>query len=401
MKTILLLGGSRQQTIAISKAKELGYRTVLCDYLSDNPGQFIADTFYQESTTDVDAIELVARKEKIDGIIAYASDPAALTAAIVSEHLSLPTNSAKSVEVLSRKHLFRRFLLENGYPCPKNKVIHAEMPFKEVEKRLTNLTYPIVLKPTDSSGSKGISIVYSPEGAEQAFFSAAERSRNKILIAEEYIVNSLSFVLGGDIFIKDGRIVFWGLMRCLRDRRSELIPVGKVFPAGLTGSQEKSVKKVLQNIVTDLNIQFGEFNVEIIVGKNDVPYVLELGPRAGGNLIPIQLSDISQVDLVKANVLAAMGDLKEEAFLDKMDNRHFITYVLHAYKNGIFHGVNIAEKYKSYIYRKVMYNNDGEVVSSFNGADKAIGILFFCFDSREMREKFISDCDDAIEPLIS
>ena len=85
-KKLLLLGGSEQQVIAIKKAKELGFYTVLCDYLGDNPGQNVADKFYQESTTDKEAILRVAMDEEIDGIIAYASDPAAPTAAYVAEN---------------------------------------------------------------------------------------------------------------------------------------------------------------------------------------------------------------------------------------------------------------------------------------------------------------------------
>lgn len=79
-KKLLLLGGSPQQLIAIQKAKELGFYTVLCDYLPDNPGQYIADKFYQVSTTDVNAVYEVAKKEAVDGILPYCSDPAALPA---------------------------------------------------------------------------------------------------------------------------------------------------------------------------------------------------------------------------------------------------------------------------------------------------------------------------------
>ena len=87
MKKLLLLGGSAQQVVAIETAKRLGYETVLCDFLPDNPGQYHADKFYMVSTTDKNAVLEVAEKEKINGILAYASDPAAPTAAYVAEKL--------------------------------------------------------------------------------------------------------------------------------------------------------------------------------------------------------------------------------------------------------------------------------------------------------------------------
>ena len=84
VKSILMLGGSRQQVVAIEKAKQLGFRTVLCDYLPDNPGQYVADVFYQESTTDRERMLEIARAEGVSGVLAYASDPAAATAAYVA-----------------------------------------------------------------------------------------------------------------------------------------------------------------------------------------------------------------------------------------------------------------------------------------------------------------------------
>ena len=87
MKKILLLGGSAQQVVAIETAKRLGYYTVLCDFLTDNPGQYVADKFYLVSTTDKDAVLEVAQKEKVNGVLAYASDPAAPTAAYVGEKI--------------------------------------------------------------------------------------------------------------------------------------------------------------------------------------------------------------------------------------------------------------------------------------------------------------------------
>lgn len=89
-KSILMLGGSRQQVVAIRRAKELGFRTVLCDYLPDNPGQFVADVFYQESTTDREKMLEVARKENVFGVLAYSSDPASPTAGYVAEVMGLP-----------------------------------------------------------------------------------------------------------------------------------------------------------------------------------------------------------------------------------------------------------------------------------------------------------------------
>ena len=228
MKKILLLGGSAQQTVAIRAAKELGYFTIVCDYLPDNPGQYIADRFYGASTTDVEAIYEIARKEGVDGILAYASDPAALPAAIVAERLGLPTNPAKSVEILGLKHPWRQFLQKSGFACPKVHTFHPNTPIGEIQGHSDHFSFPLVVKPTDSSGSKGVTMLNDWSGLEDAVRRADLYSRNKVLLIEEYIQRGFPSVIGGDIFVWDGKIVLYGEMECLRDTlKSPLIPIGK------------------------------------------------------------------------------------------------------------------------------------------------------------------------------
>lgn len=397
-KKILLLGGSAQQVIAIKTAKELGYYTVLCDYLSDNPGQYVADKYYNASTTDVEAVYQIARDEQVDGILAYASDPAALPAAIVAERLGLPTNPAKSVEVLGLKFPWRQFLHNNGFACPKVYSFHPDTTLEDVKDNAKDFTFPIVVKPTDSSGSKGVTMLESWDGLEQAIVWADTYSRNKVLLVEEYIQRGFPSVIGGDIFVWDGKVVLYGEMECLRDLvHSPLIPIGEMLPAGINTSQRNNIYKELQRIVTALDIRFGELNIEIILDKNDNVHFLELGPRAGGNMIPIQLSDAYGIDLVKANVQAAMGEKPE--FLEqpvKSLPGCFMHYVLHSYEAGTFKGVEIDERIAKNVYRQVIYKQEGDPVEVFDGAGKALGIVFLHFDTVEQMEDFCKNYNNLI-----
>ena len=179
MKKILLLGGSSQQVIAIETAERLGLYTILCDYLPDNPGQFHADKFYQESTTDKEKILQIAQEEKIDYIIAYASDPAAPTAAYVAEKMGLPTNPYKAVETLCNKDIFREFLKSHGFNTPR------AVGFKSKEDAIAdigNFTLPIIIKPVDSSGSKGATVLRDLSGLDAALDFAFSFSRGHRII---------------------------------------------------------------------------------------------------------------------------------------------------------------------------------------------------------------------------
>jgi biotin carboxylase len=394
-KTILMLGGSAQQVPAIKAAKALGYRTVLCDYLPDNPGQHVCDVWYQTSTTDIEAVYNIAEKEKVDGILPYASDPAALPAAIVAERLCLPTNPAKSVEILGVKHKFRVFLQENGFPCPGNFTFSPSDDMDSVKTKIIKLKFPIVIKPTDSSGSKGVSFLSSVDDLGKAIKHADEYSRNKIIIAEEFIVRGYPYVIGGDVFVENGKIVLFGDMECLRDDGGRaLIPIGKKKPNGLNPQQNSNLRKELQRLISALGIKFGELNIEALIDTEDHPHFLEVGPRAGGNMIPIQLSDIYGIDLIKANILAAMG---EPVNLNPVEPKDCVmTYVLHSHEDGIFDSVEFSDEVEPYIYRKCIYKQPGDEVETFDGAGKALGIIFLRVPTVDQ----MNDIEHRIDSLI-
>lgn len=402
IKKILLLGGSAQQLVAIRAAKELGYYTVLCDYLPDNPGQYEADKFYGASTTDVEAVYAIAQKEQISGILAYASDPAALPAAIVAERLGLPTNPAKSVEILGLKYPWRRFLHDKGFACPRFYSVSPQTPIEEIKNNTKDFTFPIVVKPTDSSGSKGVSRLDDWDELEKAIRWADEYSRNKVLLVEEFIQRGYPYVIGGDIFVWDGKIVLYGEMECLRDMvKSPLIPIGEKRPTGLNKKQKSIVYSELQRIVASLGICFGEMNIEILLDKNDNVYFLELGPRAGGNMIPIQLSDVFGIDLVKANVQAAMG-VKPD-FVGKSVNALpgcYMHYVLHSYEAGTFGSIEIDESIRKFVYREVVYKKPGDKVEVFDGAGKALGIVFLRFNTVDEMNRHCNKLEELIRIIL-
>lgn len=306
MKKILLLGGSAQQVVAIDTAKRLGLYTVLCDYLPNNPGQYHADKFYQISTTDKEAVLEVAQKEQISYIIAYASDPAAPTAAYVAEKLELPTNPYSAVETLCNKDLFRDYLRSHGFNAPRSCGCQT---VEEALKEIVDFSFPVIIKPVDSSGSKGATVLRDRDGIEEAVNFAFSYSRGHRVIIEEFIEKKHPFLIGGDIFVSDGQIIQWGLMNCHRDSSvNPLAPVGKSYPPLLESKDLEAVKETLQRLVTELGIRFGPMNVELIIDKEDRVFPIDIGPRSGGNMIPDLLSMIFECDVVEMCIRAAMGE---------------------------------------------------------------------------------------------
>lgn len=378
MEKLLLLGGSEQQIVAIETAKKLGYNTVLCDYLPNNPGQHAADTYYLVSTTDKDAVLEVARKENVRGIVAYASDPAAPTAAYVAEKLGLPTNSYTSVKILSEKHLFRQFLQTNGFACPRAAAFQS---YYAVREGIADYKFPVMVKPVDSSGSKGVRCVTFTEDVQDAFEYAFSNSRSKIVIIEEYIERDHPYIIGGDIFVKNGRVVLWGLLNCHRDPRvNPLVPVGKSYPLLLDEDRIEIIHREIGRLMDLLHIRSGAFNVEMLF-RGDRLYIIECGPRNGGNLIPDLLQIITGVDLVEATIRAAMDDNVYDVS-PSWDTRCYSTYNLHSSRDGIYQGIRFDPCYEPRIIRKCLYKKRDNEVHYFNCSNHALGIVFLRHDSQ-------------------
>lgn len=397
-RTLLLLGGSAQQIIAIQKAKQCGYRTVVCDYLPDNPGQYHADAFYLASTTNKEAVLEVARAEHVDGVVAYASDPAAPTAAYVAEKLGLPTNPYSSVKTLSTKTLFREHMRSIGLPCPESVSIDAHACTEEVRAAISSLRLPVVVKPTDSSGSKGVTVVHDRSdlaSLEAALQNARRFGRNGLLIAEEYIGGPVPRVLGGDIFVKDGQICFWGLTDCVRTAGLPHTPSLELLPPTIPACQSQAMRKSLEKLVSSLGIRFGAMNVEIIMGEDGTPYVLELAARAGGNMIPVQLSDASGIDLVRAIVMCAMGDDPGDLTWEPYDEC-IAGYVAHTLAAGTYKGYSLSPQARAACYREVPYVEPGTPVEPFVNAQHALGVLFFRFDNAHAMHDFASHITDHV-----
>lgn len=379
MKKILLLGGSSQQVAAIETSKRLGLYTVLCDYLPGNPGRYHADKFYQISTTDKEAVLKIAEDEQVNYIIAYASDPAAPTAAYVAEKMGLPTNPLKAVETLCNKDLFREFLSGHGFNAPMAIGFRSK---EDALKEIGKFSFPIIIKPVDSSGSKGTTVLHNLDALDSAIDFAFSFSRVRRIIIEEYIEKKHPYLIGGDIFVSGGKVVQWGLMNCHRDGTvNPLVPVGKSYPPMVEDTDLQKVKETLQRLVTKLDIQFGPMNVELIVDKNNRVFPIDIGPRSGGNMIPDLLGMIFGRDVVEMSIRAAMG--QKVGLEMSMGAANYATLNLHSDRVGKFDRVEFSQEIEQFIIRKNIYKKTGDEVNYFGNAANVLGIIFFKFPDRE------------------
>jgi len=392
------LGGSAQQIPAISSARRLGYSTVLCDYLPDNPGQFHADRFYNISTTDQEAVLRVAKKEGVAGVIAYASDPAALTAAYVANEMGIPGNPYSAVEILSNKEKYREFLVRNNFYGPRAK---GYSRIEEAEQDIQRFRMPAVIKPVDSSGSKGVSILKGAEDLAQQAESALSYSRGQRFIIEEF-VEPKGYQIAGDGFVVDGQLVF----RCFGNDHFDLtnpnplVPIAASFPYIGTKLLQNRIHKELQRLFTLLGIRMGAFNFDIRIDKDENIYLMEIGPRNGGNYIPQVINYATGVDLVEYSVKAAVGKDCSQINMAETDG-FWSYYAIHSGKAGLLQQIDIDLVVRdNYIVESHLFYKPGDDIPSFTSSNQTLGILIMQFPSSEIMLDMMEDAQRWINIVV-
>lgn len=400
MKKLLLLGGSYAQLTAIEKAKSMGYYTVLCDCLHDNPGQSIADSFHLVSTTDKDAVLQVALQEGIDGIIAYGSDPAAPTAAFVANAMNLPGMDYNFVRHFCEKHLFRDFLLKHGFNVPKWMEVYA--PYKIDEAAIASLHFPVIVKPTDSSGSKGIMVIEDWPELAVAIDYAKQYSRNGILIIEEFIRRDHPFVIEAEIFALNGKVTVWGLINSIRDTAANpLLPAAYSYPLELSERRKQLVRKEVSRLVAATGNTSGAFNIEMIIDNQDRLFFLDAGPRSGGNKLPEFISMIAGKDIVEAIIKTAMGDTSDlDVSFDGEAGGYWGLGVLHTSHEGKYFGIVYSDKAKAALVKEDIQKIRGEQVHPYRCCNDLVGLNFLQAASREDIDEVMCDINHSMRVIL-
>lgn len=398
MKKVLMLGGSKQQIPAIKKAKEMGYYVITCDYLEDNPGHKFANEFYNVSTTDKETVLKLAKDLKIDGVVCYASDPAAPTAAYVSEKLGFPSNPYESVEILSNKELFRKFLKENGFNTPK------AMGFSNYDEAISEIKkfkMPVIVKPVDSSGSKGVNKLDDVNNLKKCIEEALKYSRCKRFIIEEYIEKK-GYQIAGDGFSYNGKLVFYTFMNDHFDNKAHnpYVPVAASCPSVLEDEIQDKIKLEIEKVFKLLNIKTGAYNFDIRLDKNDNIYLMEIGARNGGNYIPQVIEYATGVDLVTYTIKAAMGedcsDLKQKQATD-----FYAYYAIHSNQSGIMKEIFIDDLVKKNNLLDLYLNyNIGDEIEAYQGSNNTIGIAILKFKNKEEMLDMINNMNNFIKVII-
>lgn len=400
-KKLMLLGGLRYLLPAIEAAHRQGYYVLTADYLPDNYAHRFADEYVNVSIIDKEAVLKVAQDKQIDGILSFAVDPGVVTAAYVQEQMHLPAMGPyQSVCVLQNKARFRRFLLEHDFNVPW---IRSYTNLQEALADCQMLSLPAIVKPTDSAGSKGVSMVTHRDAFEDALRHAFANSFTSEVIVEQYI-EAVGHSSDSDCFSVDGQLKVVTFSSQLFDPHAAnpFTPAAFTWPSTYTPEQEAYLTRELQRLITLLGMQTTLYNVETRIGTDGKAYLMEVSPRAGGNRLAEMVRYATGIDLITAAVRAAVGDaIAEEDLIMRDYSRHIAYLVLHAPHSGVFQGIDINPDFlkQHQVEDLDLWVKRGDRVDAFTGANTTIGTLPLQFRNKTELTTFLQERDRYIRVL--
>ena len=374
-KKLLHVGGALFQTPAIRCAKALGCQVILVDKDNEAPGIDMADVFEPVSTTDRTGVLEVARRHEINGVMTYASDSSTATVAYVAHELGLPGNPLAAAELLQRKDRFRQFQHDNGMPHPR--FITVDNP-AEAESLSMNLPFPLVIKPVDSAGTKGQSVIHSRGEIRAAYLYAVQFSGRGKVILERHI-ESDALELDGDVFFQDGELRFrhFGHNYFMRDRLSN-VPCGEIFPGFFGPKVTRQLDEQFRTIISGLKLECGCMNFDGFISQDTV-YIIDIGLRNGGNFVPELITLSTGFDLTRAAVCAAL-DIQVPCTGNESDCAEPVaSYLVGSRGAGTLKEVAFAPDLAEYLIEYRPFLAEGSPVVPFTRSDRAAGIAFFRF----------------------
>lgn len=299
-KKIAIIGASYLQEPLIEKAKEKGLETHVFAWAAGDVGEKSADFFYPISIIEKDEILEKCREIGIDGICSIASDLAAIAVNYVAEKMGLVGNPMSCVEVSTNKHKMRKCFEEHGDPSPKSIQVNRIDDLKGID-----LKYPIIVKPVDRSGSRGITKLLSPDGLAEAIENAKEQGFEKTALVEEFATGQEYSV---EFISWRGKHKFLALTKKYTTGAPHFIETGHLEPAPVSKAVLEEVKKVVSHALDSLGIQNGASHSELKIAKDGTIKLIEIGGRMGGDCIGSSLVKLSTgFDFVDAVIDVAMG----------------------------------------------------------------------------------------------
>ena len=398
MKKVLLLGGSRYTIPVIDACHDLGYKAITCDYLPDNIAHKYADEYHNVSIIDKDATLALARALKVDGVMSFACDPGVTTAAYVAEQMGLPqTGPYESVCILQNKARFRQFLTENGFNVPTARGYRSA---EEALKDVALFHWPVIVKPADSAGSKGVARIDDPARLREAIEHALSFSHCNEVIIEDFL-EKVGHSSDSDSFSVDGELKFlsFSAQRFDAHCQNPYTPAAYSWPATLSEAHQHELRSELQRLLRLLGMGTSLYNIEVRECTDGKAYIMECSPRGGGNRLSEVLRYATGVDLIANAVRAAVGE-PVVGVEQRPYQGHWAEIVLHSEMPGTFRSLWVSDAIRPNVVEEELRVEPGDPVGGFTGANEAVGSMILRFDTAQEMESVLQSPEKYVRVVL-
>ena len=378
MKKIAILGASYLQRPLVEKANELGLETYVFAWKEGNVVEDISDYFYPISVLDKDAILKQCKTIGIDGITSIASDIAMPTVNYVASKLGLIGNSLSATLVSTDKFEMRKALVDGGIPCPKFKFFEKPTYMDDGD-----FTFPVIVKPTNSSGSRGVTKVQEPQMVNEAIAKSLENSINNRAIVEEFIVGREFSV---EIISYKGNHYFLAITDKVTSGEPYFVEIEHHQPATISEEIKDRIIEVVKSALDVLQIKNGASHSEILLTDEGDLRIVEIACRMGGELIGSDMVKLSTgFDFVRAVIEVALGEF-EPINYSKSANVYSGVYYVLPEPGTIKEIIDNSDKYDDIIKAIPILKVGDKVDEIIDGAGKRAGI--FVYKSKKGKQLF-------------
>lgn len=383
MKKILVLGGSHRDIPLIKASQELGYYVITLGDRDYYLGHKYSNKSYKINFNDLDEVKRIIKEENIDFLIPGCGEESYLNTVKLSHELKIGNfDDLETAKLLHNKWKFKEFCLKNDISTPKG-------IFYKDNNSIKNLSYPVVIKPTNLSGGRGVDIVYNEKELNSSLSESLKVSDEIFL--EEFIEGKL---IAYSIFIVNQKIIYGFLGEDKTYLNKYLI--ASAFPTNIRNNTLTKLKSDIEEIAGLLNLVNGMFHLQVLI-KNDIPYIIDITRRIPGDLYPYLIEYCDGVDYSKAVVKAyTIGTISDE-FDRKYDKQKFIIrHCVMPNKNGIYKDIYISERLKDKVLYKLELLDKNSMVEDYLSTQ--VAIIFVQFD--ELDKMTIDDINNLIYPII-
>lgn len=386
-KKIAILGASYLQRPLVIKAKQMGLETHVFAWRDGNEVEALCDYYYDISILDKDAILVECKRVGINGIISIASDIAMPSVNYVANEMGLTANSLECTLLSTDKFEMRKALSANGIRCPKF-AFFTDLGFSSD----LEFTFPVIVKPTDRSGSRGVTKVYEAANVNIAIDKALKNSISGRAIVEEFI-EGREFSVEGISFMGEHRIL------TITDK----VTTGEPFftelehhqPANINVEQWQTIENVVLKVLSALNIENGASHTEVILTEDNIVRVIESAGRMGGDWIGSHMVQATTgVDFLKATIKIALGEFDFSQCNEKAKHSYSGVYFITP-KPGKIENVEVNIPENSFIKDAHVMLGEGDIIDEkLDGSGKRAAIIFYAGNKRSpldrTSQKFLS-----------